>query len=292
MSAAALGSLPLRPSHPEDGGRGLLLALGAHALLIWALAVGVNWRSSPDDRVAEAELWALVPQAAAPRAAEPPPPPAAAVERPAPAPKADDRAAEMEAELAAQREKRRKDEMRRQAEEEAERQEARRKQLAAERREAEKREAEKREAERRKLSEQKKTEREAKAEEARREQQRQENLRRLQGLAGASSTNGSPEAVGSAARSAGPSAGYAGRIMARIKPNITFTETLTQRQVAEVLVRCAPDGLIISRRIVKSSGNPAWDEAVLKAIDKTERLPRDTDGRVPAEIAMVFNSSE
>jgi hypothetical protein len=31
---------------------------------------------------------------------------------------------------------------------------------------------------------------------------------------------------------------------------------------------------------------------VLKAIDKTERLPRDTDGRVPAEIAMVFNSSE
>ncbi len=287
MSAAALGSLPLRPSHPEDGGRGLLLALGAHALLIWALAVGVNWRSSSDDRVAEAELWALVPQAAAPRAAEPPPPPAAAVERPAPAPKADDRAAEMEAELAAQREKRRKDEMRRQAEEEAERQEARRKQLAAERREAEKREAE-----RRKLSEQKKTEREAKAEEARREQQRQENLRRLQGLAGASSTSGSPGAVGSAARSAGPSAGYAGRIMARIKPNITFTETLTQRQVAEVLVRCAPDGLIISRRIVKSSGNPAWDEAVLKAIDKTERLPRDTDGRVPAEIAMVFNSSE
>jgi colicin import membrane protein len=175
---------------------------------------------------------------------------------------------------------------------EAERQEARRKQLAAERREAEKREAEKREAERRKLSEQKKTEREAKAEEARREQQRQENLRRLQGLAGASSTSGSPGAVGSAARSAGPSAGYAGRIMARIKPNITFTETLTQRQVAEVLVRCAPDGLIISRRIVKSSGNPAWDEAVLKAIDKTERLPRDTDGRVPAEIAMVFNSSE
>ena len=287
MSAAALGSLPLRPSHPEDGGRGLLLALGAHALLIWALAVGVNWRSSSDDRVAEAELWALVPQAAAPRAAEPPPPPAAAVERPAPAPKADDRAAEMEAELAAQREKRRKDELRRQADEEAERQEARRKQLAAERREAEKREAE-----RRKLSEQKKTEREAKAEEARREQQRQENLRRLQGLAGASSTNGSPGAVGSAARSAGPSAGYAGRIMARIKPNITFTETLTQRQVAEVLVRCAPDGLIISRRIVKSSGNPAWDEAVLKAIDKTERLPRDTDGRVPAEIAMVFNSSE
>ncbi len=292
MSAAALGSLPLRPSHPEDGGRGLLLALGAHALLIWALAVGVNWRSSPDDRVAEAELWALVPQAAAPRTAEPPPPPAPAVERQAPAPKADDRAAEVEAELAAQREKRRKDELRRQADEEAERQEARRKQLAAERREAEKREAEKRDAERKKLSEQKKTEREAKAEEARREQQRQENLRRLQGLAGASSTSGSPGAVGSAARSAGPSAGYAGRIMARIKPNITFTETLTQRQVTEVLVRCAPDGLIISRRIVKSSGNPAWDEAVLKAIDKTERLPRDTDGRVPAEIAMVFNSSE
>jgi len=26
---------------------------------------------------------------------------------------------------------------------------------------------------------------------------------------------------------------------------------------------------------------PDWDEAVLRAIEKTEMLPRDTDGRIP-----------
>lgn len=285
MSAAALSALPLRPAHPEDGGRGLLLALGAHALLLWALAVGVHWRSSPDSGVAEAELWALLPQAAAPRAAEPPP-----VQPPPPRPedRAAERALEREAELAAERDRRRQAELRQRDEEEALRKEARRK---AEQREAEQREAE-RKAERQKAEAQRLQERDRKADEARREKQRQDNLRRLQGLAGAPSGSGAPGSTGTAAQAAGPSAGYAGRIMARIKPNIVFTETLTQRAVAEVLVRCAPDGLILSWRVVKASGNPAWDEAVLKAIEKTARLPRDTDGRVPAEITMVFNSSE
>jgi len=45
-----------------------------------------------------------------------------------------------------------------------------------------------------------------------------------------------------------------------------------------------PDGTIVGRRLVKSSGNPAWDDAVLKAIDRTATLPRDTDGRVPASL--------
>ena len=39
---------------------------------------------------------------------------------------------------------------------------------------------------------------------------------------------------------------------------------------------------------VQSSGNKAWDDAVLRAIDKTEVLPRDTDGRVPPVIVLGF----
>ena len=54
------------------------------------------------------------------------------------------------------------------------------------------------------------------------------------------------------------------------------------------LLRAAPDGTIIGRRLVKSSGLPTWDEAVLRAIDKTEVLPRDTDGRVPGTLLLVF----
>jgi len=55
-----------------------------------------------------------------------------------------------------------------------------------------------------------------------------------------------------------------------------------------VEVRTSPDGTIIARKIIKSSGVKAWDEAVLKAIDKTEVLPRDTDGRVPPALIIEF----
>lgn len=117
------------------------------------------------------------------------------------------------------------------------------------------------------------------------ESQRQQNLRRMAGLAGAS---GGPTATGSALQSAGPSASYAGRIRARVKPNIVFTDELAGNPSAEVEVRTAPDGTIVARRITRSSGAPDWDAAVLKALDKTQVLPRDTDGRVPPSLLLVF----
>ena len=58
--------------------------------------------------------------------------------------------------------------------------------------------------------------------------------------------------------------------------------------VASVEVKVAPDGTIVGRRLTRSSGVPAWDEAVLRAIDKTEVLPRDVDGRVPPSMLIDF----
>ncbi len=49
-----------------------------------------------------------------------------------------------------------------------------------------------------------------------------------------------------------------------------------------------PDGTIAARRILRASGAPAWDDAVLRAIDRTAVLPRDVDGRVPPTIVIVF----
>ena len=41
-------------------------------------------------------------------------------------------------------------------------------------------------------------------------------------------------------------------------------------------MRAAPDGTIVGRKLVKSSGNAAWDDAVLKAIDAREqRIARE-----------------
>ena len=135
-----------------------------------------------------------------------------------------------------------------------------------------------------------KKEAQAKAEEEKRsEAQRQENIRRMQGMAGAS---GSDDAKGTALKASGPSAGYAGRIRARIKPNITFNDDLDGNPKAEVEVRVAPDGTILSRKLIQTSGNKAWDDAVLKAIDKTETLPRDTDNKVPPVMVISFRPKD
>ena len=54
---------------------------------------------------------------------------------------------------------------------------------------------------------------------------------------------------------------------------------------AEFDFRLAPDGTIVGTpRLVKSSGLPAWDQAALRALQKTEKLPRDIDGRVPSAL--------
>ena len=121
------------------------------------------------------------------------------------------------------------------------------------------------------------------------EAQRQENIRRMQGMAGAT---GDENAKGSALKASGPSASYAGRIRARIKPNITFNDDVDGNPKSEVEVRVAPDGTILSRKLIQASGNKAWDEAVLKAIDKTETLPRDTDGRVQPVMVISFRPKD
>ena len=61
---------------------------------------------------------------------------------------------------------------------------------------------------------------------------------------------------------------------------------------AEVEVRVAADGTIVSRKLIQASGNKAWDDAVLKAIDKTETLPRDTDGRVQPVMVISFRPKD
>jgi colicin import membrane protein len=92
----------------------------------------------------------------------------------------------------------------------------------------------------------------AKADDAQADALRKENLQRMQGMAGAS---GGPNASGAALKSSGPSASYAGRLIGRIKPNITYPGDVVGNVRAEVEVRVAPDGTIQSRRIVQSSGN-------------------------------------
>ncbi len=276
---------------PATGGnlRALLLALVAHGLLLLALTWGVNWKRQDTGITAEAELWSALPQQAAPKLAAPPPAPVPP--QPVAPPPPEPSTAQREADIALEREKQQKAKERAQALREQELEKAALKKEADEREKA-KRDAAKLAASQKATDKQAAASAQKKLEAARAEEEtkqaearRQDNIRRAQGLAGAT---GDASSTGKAQTSSGPSAGYAGRIRARIKPNIVFTDDIAGNPEAEVTVRVAPDGTIVGKRLTKSSGNKAWDDAVLKAIDKTEVLPRDTDGRVVPEFPVSF----
>ena len=299
------------PPEPARG-RSFALAAAAHVLLFVALGLVTRWTTQNQVVTAEAELWSAVPQQAAPRLVEPEPEPPAPpkpepVRKPEPAPRPtpqpEPEVQKREAEIAL---KKQKEEEKKKALEKEKAEKLRKEKLEKEKAEKEKADKEKKlkeqklkedkakeekareekEREKKKADDKRKAEEaQTKADAARAEALRKENLKRMQGLAGAS---GGEHSTGTALKSSGPSASYAGRLVARIKPNITYPGDVVGNPRAEVEVKVGADGTILSRRIVQSSGNKAWDDAVLRAIDKTEVLPRDTDGRVPPVIVLGF----
>lgn len=305
MNAKATPHLEFAPPAQPGAGRAWVVAGVAHALLFLALGLATAWKTQPQTVQAEAELWSATPQAAAPKLQEPPPEPDP---EPQPAPKPEPvkptppppdpalerrdaqialekqkqldkkKEAEKAEKLKAEREKAAKEK----AKAEKEKAETRRKELEKEKLAKEKKAQEEKERDKKKAAEKAKAD---KADAARADALRQENLKRMQGMAGAS---GGENATGTALKSSGPSASYAGRLVGRIKPNITYPGDVVGNPRAEVEVKVSPDGTILSRRIVQTSGNKAWDDAVLRAIDKTEVFPKDTDGRVPSVIVLGF----
>ena len=282
------------PSHdalmprPANGTvQGAALSVLVHGGLVAALAWGVGWRA-PAPVTVSAELWAAVPQEAAPPAeqapppaptpAPPPPPPPPA---PAPAPPPPPPPPPREADIALEKAKQQKALQEKAAQEQAEKAAKAAKAEKAERDKAAK-EKQAREAAQRK--------REEEAEEKRLAQQREENLTRMMGQIPTGS--GAPGSRGTAAVDAAPSRSYGGLIVKAVKPNIVFTEVVTGNPEAVIEVRAAPTGTIIGRRLVKSSGSKEWDEAVLRAIDRTGSLPKDTDGRVPGTVEIVFRPKD
>ena len=314
------------PPRPPARLRAIALAVLAHAILIAALTWGVNWKSSADMPAVQAELWSAVPQQAAPRAVEPPaPPPPPQPEppkpTPVPPPPPPPRQADpdtREADIAIEREKKRLEQEKKERQQQLEREKRERERKEDERRE--RLEQEKKERLQKEKAEQQKAEREKErlekldkqkqladdkkrqAQEAQRKQEalekasaqaaearRQENIRRMQGLAGAT---GGENATGTALRNSGPSGSYGGKVAAKVRPNSVYADAIAGNPRAVVQVRAAPDGKKKKKKLIQSSGNKAWDDAVLRALDKTESLPRDVDGRVPSTLEIGFRPQD
>ncbi|MES2612875.1 MAG: cell envelope integrity protein TolA [Pseudomonadota bacterium] len=301
------------PPAPPARLRAISLAVLVHLALIGALTWGVNWKASSDQPAVQAELWSAVPQQAAPPEVTPPTPPTPPEPRPVPTPAPPPpppppppRAVEpdtREADIAIEREKKRleqekkaraeklereKRERERKEDEREERLEKEKKEKLAEQKKAEQEKQKKLLAEEKRKAEEAKDAKEAKDAAAKKQRteaeakqlaaQREANLRRMQGLAG---SEGNEKSTGTAQRDSGPSGSYGGLVAAKVKPNIVYPDAISGNPRAEVEVRLSPDGTIVGKRLVQSSGNKAWDDAVLRALEKTETLPRDIGGRAP-----------
>jgi colicin import membrane protein len=231
-----------------------LLALLMHLLLGALLYYGVHWRSAAPEGV-EAELWEAIPETAT--QTEP-------VTTPVQAAKPVEKE---EADISLQEKKR--------------------KAVAAARDDAR---ARLRETQARKEAAHKDAQRKAMEAQRQREAadnaQREGELAQLQALAGRTGSGIGTGAV------AGTSSGYADRIRQRVKPNIILTETIGGNPAAVVAVQLAPDGSLLSARLAKSSGNAAWDSAVLRAVSRSDPLPRDENGIAPASITITFKPKD
>ena len=311
-------ALPQRPPRPKGRSKALVLALLMHVLLFGLLFFGLNWQSKRDEPV-QAELWVPPSPAAAPSTppAEPKPEPKPEPEpepkpepkpepqpKPTPAPKPEPKPLETpeiraerlrkeaerkEAEKKAAEEKKRKAEQARQETEERKRRDE------ATRKEEQARQAEKRDADR-KASERAAEEKKAAEEKRRKDEQdrkdaqaadarRAEDIRRMQQQAGSGGTPSDSAARGSPSGGR-VDAGYAGRVAAAIRSNTTFQipTDLEGNPRSIFLVQLRPDCSLISVRLRRSSGTPAWDQAAERGIQRTDPFPKPADGSCQGEI--------
>jgi len=84
---------------------------------------------------------------------------------------------------------------------------------------------------------------------------------------------------------------YQAKIRAKIRKNIVEPPGVSQDARAEFLVTLLPGGAVLPPRLIKSSGNTAYDSAVERAILKSDPLPLPPDVKLFnrfRELALVF----
>jgi len=259
-----------RPPRDENWTAGATLSVIAHALLVAGLVWGVHWRSQSAPESASAELWASVPEAVAPAPTAPPPqpvapPPPVPAPQPAPPPPPPV-AAPQPPDIVTEQEKERK----------KQEQEQQQRQLEQEKLLQQKRDQDK--ADKAKAAQQ------AKLDAAKLQKQHDDYMKRVLGQMDAPA-----DAVGRGARNAGPSATWAGKVAALINSHLVWQDSYAGIKPPEIKIAIGVDGTILGQQLVVSSGNPRYDDAVLRAVQATGSLPRDTDGRIPSSLLLDFN---
>jgi colicin import membrane protein len=243
------------------------LALGVHALFALLLVFGVSWETEQPAPVM-VDLWEALPAVQPPRPVPSPepemaPPEPAPVKVPEPAPRpAVEEPPPKAPDIALEKKKA-----------EAERLKELKAQQAAE---------EKARAEAARAEEARKAREKQQAEQKKREllrQMEEEDLGRVeeetrlakQAEARAAAASKRQTAVASVVGQ------YRDMISAKVRGNTRLPDNLTGNPEVRCLVMLLPTGEVKSVRVTKSSGNVAYDEAVVRAIEKSSPLPLPDD---------------
>jgi len=258
------------------------LALGVHVLFALLLVFGVSWQTQPPAPVM-VDLWEALPSSPQPPRPRPEPvkPPEPVKAAPAPKPvvsepppvKAPDIALEKKK---AEAERLNKLQATRQAEEKARAEAARA-------------------ARDKQLADQKKREQLLRMEE-------EDLMRRMADEEAANAARQSQLAEARAAASkrqaavAGVVGEYRDLISAKVRGNTRVPDNLKGNPEVRCLVKLLPTGEVKSVQVTKSSGNFAYDEAVVRAIEKSSPLPlpadRDARAAFVPELSFVHRPKE
>jgi len=256
MTAATVAR-PYGVPQSGDGGRAIALAVVMHLLLGGLLFFGIRWQSSPPE-VIQAELWSATPQVAAPAPRPVPPPPK--VEAPAPVPKPDPEPPQPKADIV---------------------EKAPPKVEPPKKKEPVKVEAPK---------PQPKPQPPA----PKVEPKVNPELKRLQQQVAVEAPVRPPSDVSSLIAAAGResngkdqqtsgprgSEGYKARLIAAIRSQMRYPATAPGNPFVSIRIEQLPNGEVVNVTIVKSSGVPAFDQAVERAVRAASPLPRDEKGGV------------
>lgn len=274
-----------------------VLALGVHAVFVLLLVFGVSWQTRHPAPVM-VDLWESLPKVAPPVAVKPPepppPPPVKAPEPvkavPAPKPVEDEPPPPKAPDIALEKKK-----------------------VEAERLQKQKAEAERLQ----KLKAIQAEEQQARAEAARKahekqlaEQKKRELLRQMeedlmQRTADEEAANAALAMKQAAERAAASKrqtelarvvGQHRDQISAKVRGNTRLPDNLKGNPEVRCAVRLLPTGEVQSVRVTQSSGNAAYDEAVVRAIEKSSPLPlpvdRDARAAFVPELSFVHRPKE
>jgi colicin import membrane protein len=245
------------------------LALGVHALFVLLLVFGVSWQTEHPAPVM-VDLWQALPVAVSQPVAVKPPESARVMPKPEPAPKpvADEPPPPKAPDIALEKKRAETERLKklkaRQDADERERKVAAQAEADAQQQMRAKQQAEQKA-----------------------EQKRQALLRQLeadelkQSMANETAANAArtaklAEAQAAGARQAALSQAigkYRDLISATVRGNTRLPDNLKGNPQVRCLVRLLPTGDVVSVRVTQSSGNPAYDDAVKRAIEKSSPLP-------------------